>query len=617
MGMHEPSFPDDDPLFLKCDSISAAVIYGLAVYTLLYHISLLSGLSLLHLTGLALLCLVGWLGWSVRTGLRRRKETPIKRKVEPRLWLPLAGLAVACVAISLLTNKPDADDVTYLARTVWNFEHATSSLRWNHPFALSPDMKLFSEYTMASYEHLCASLALLTGARPVEVYHFLMPVLGGALTPIVWFVLLRRLQNDTKACLFGTLAVVVFLCADGSALRSVGNFSLVRIWQGKTLLLALWTPLCIGYILDLLRGNFRVPLCRLAALSISGVGLSSTAIFYLPFLYAVAAGSYFLVNVRRTSPRNFIIGGLAVSTYPAVWALTIHRIISVGMPVKGEAMANIYPYLFAPTFALVYGSPPGVAFYAGLISMITLLLLRRWNLLKWIIVWTILVVVFLSLPVVAKWIAAHWAARIVSWRLLFALPMPLVLGLATAGCFAANRSLRTVVSIALVICIPVTGYLAITKNTKSPWGRKGYDFPATEFPAVGLKLPSDQFEWSRIIESQFEGGNMLSPVPISSVLPVLTARFPQYTFRAMVVVPGTPSETMWLATRFLDGKDLSLKAFQALCDAMRHDFRYVVMRHEALMAQGTRDLLRNSGFVFKGRAGPYYKVFENKKFNSR
>ncbi|WP_148058078.1 DUF6077 domain-containing protein [Pseudokineococcus lusitanus] len=249
--------------------------------------------------------------WAART---LHPATPRAASAAPaasrRPGVGLALVAAAGLAVLAATSRwPNPDDLYYVNLSQWTAERGTFPLR--DTIFGDEVFPMTSFPPVASYDGLVGTAALLAGVRAADVVYLVVPPLGTALAVLA----LHRLLRAWRVPAVGLALVVAlaFLLWDGGpGYAAPGNLFLIRMWQGKVLLLCLLVPLLL---VALLRHAARPSRRTVAALAVGGtaaVGLSTTAMFLVPVL-AVGGVAPLLVRRRwRAAAGGFV----AASAYP-------------------------------------------------------------------------------------------------------------------------------------------------------------------------------------------------------------------------------------------------------------------------------------------------------------
>lgn len=256
-------------------------------------------------------------------------ETPAMTRPasHPGLEIGLFALGFACALYALVVHRPDADDAFYINIAVAAVDHPDLPLLARDTLHGRFDLPIhYAAYRLHSYELWNAAVSWGTGIPAIRIFHWGAAAVGAFLVPLAFAALFRRLTP--RHWLWATLALVIVLAAPGETHRWYGNFSFVRIWQGKGIFLFVFLPLIwLAGIRFALQPNPRRWLA-LAAAQIAALGCSATALWAAPVAALVAMSAASSPNLRGV--RILGIGALA-STY----------LVGAGLIVKSSMVASI------------------------------------------------------------------------------------------------------------------------------------------------------------------------------------------------------------------------------------------------------------------------------------
>ncbi len=224
--------------------------------------------------------------------------------------------AVALAALSMFTLWPNPDDLYYVNLSQWVVDHGTFPLRDTIFSDLAFPMSSWPP--MASYDALVGTLARLGGFHAASVAYIVVPPVATFLSVLALWRLLT--QWRVKAVGVALSLALLFLLFDGGrGYAAPGNLFLIRIWQGKVILLCLMVPLLLLHAVRYVDRPTRGHAAWLFAGGVAAVGLSTTAMFLVPLLAVAGAAPLVL---RR--PVQALQGFVAMAAYPlAAGVLTV------------------------------------------------------------------------------------------------------------------------------------------------------------------------------------------------------------------------------------------------------------------------------------------------------
>ncbi len=235
---------------------------------------------------------------------------------QPRDAVVALAWAVALAALSTFTLWPNPDDLYYVNLSQWIVEHGTFPLRDTIFSDLQYPMSSWPP--MASYDALVGTLARLGHVHAASVAYIVVPPVATFLSVLALWRLLRAWR--VEAVELALSAALLFLLFDGgSGYAAPGNLFLIRIWQGKVILLCLLIPLLLVYALRYVERPTWGRAGWLFAGGVAAVGLTTTAMFLVP-LVALGGAAPLCLRHRVQALRGFA----AMAAYPlATGALTV------------------------------------------------------------------------------------------------------------------------------------------------------------------------------------------------------------------------------------------------------------------------------------------------------
>ena len=211
--------------------------------------------------------------------------------------------AVGLAVLALLARWSNPDDLYYVNLAQWVVDHGTFPVRDTlfsdqvYPMASWPPV--------ASYDALAGTLAWLVGVPAASVVYVVVPPVATFLSVLALWRLLRTWQ--VRAVALALSVALAFLLADGgTGYAAPGNLFLIRIWQGKVILLCLLVPLLLVYALRFVERPTWRRAGWLFAGGVGAVGLSTTAMFLVPLL---AVGGMAPLLLRRPARALAGFGG--------------------------------------------------------------------------------------------------------------------------------------------------------------------------------------------------------------------------------------------------------------------------------------------------------------------
>jgi hypothetical protein len=280
---------------------------------------------------------------------------------------------------------------------------------------------LLPVYRVHSFELLTAEIAHLTGLAPIWVYYLVLPTLLAMLMIIAHWLVLRRLLP--KAAFMALLVVLLVMLAWGDRHRSYANFGFVRLFQGKSVLLSVMVPLAFYYALRYIEGRDLRSLLLMCLVPIAGIGCSSSGLLSITAIVCLVLLAGWRPNLPQT---KLVAAGLLAAVYPALVGLWMMGDVAASGGLSIRSMATDA----ASSTTRVFGD--GGRAFLGFFAILAFSFMVTPGRRKLLLGFAFLTVAFVFSPWTSKLAAATVSANM-SWRIYWAVPVPLLVGLAFAG----------------------------------------------------------------------------------------------------------------------------------------------------------------------------------------
>ncbi len=341
-------------------------------------------------------------------------------------------LVVMMVFIALFANKHNFDDAHYIRTAVDMVDHPEKPLLLMDPLGLFEGAPLLiSVYKVQSVESFCAGISSLTGVPVIYVFHFFLPIIGLFLS-VMAYLLLFRVLIPQKAML---ATIVSFMLIYAVSLKAMGNFTFIRMHQGKGLLLGVFIPLIITYGLKAAKDNNRRDWALLVLAQICAIGMNATAIWLAPIVANLSIISGTLLTKPTFLIRNAALGILS-SAYVLLFG--VYLIAFFQMPPFYASTDMDGLQLIAGSVNRVFGN--GLAMYVSMFVIFFTWLFAPNRLTKMIclIFPAFLLLVFYN-PLVAGFMAKYAVSEETYWRTAWLIPIQLFIGIIGISVFVKSK----------------------------------------------------------------------------------------------------------------------------------------------------------------------------------
>ena len=242
----------------------------------------------------------------------------------------LFALASCCAILALVVHRPDVDDAFYVGIAAATVDQPHRALLSFEPFFGIEGLPLhLSIYKIHSYELINAAVSSLTGIPAIYSFHWIATAIAAFFVPLALARFYRLLLPNHW--LWAVITTILVFVAVGETHRWYGNFTLVRIWQGKSIFLSIFMPLVYAYSLRFALAPSWRSVAVLAASLIAAVGCTSSA------LWAAPAAMLVLITALTTptiSGLKRIAGALLVPCYVLALAIKFKETMSAQVRLK-------------------------------------------------------------------------------------------------------------------------------------------------------------------------------------------------------------------------------------------------------------------------------------------
>jgi hypothetical protein len=550
----------------------------------------------------------------------------------------LVLLAVACAALTLCAVRPRSDDTLYLNLAVSVVDHAHAPMlrdNWLHGpnSVLLPD-RVFPPYRVHSFELLGGVLAYLSGKDPIAIIHLGLAAVFALVTPFAAARLLRVLAP--RSWLVATCVLIAFYFVDGSAGRGYANHALVRMFNGKAVLLTVLLPLICAYGLRLGARPTRSRFALLALAQVAALGLSSTGLWLAPVLGVLSTVAGALD--WRSWPKRIALAVLS-ATYVLVlgaWLFTQMRGSSAVAPdaISDERAAvtesalpeDATPPEGAAPSALAHASegPAASGPFAALAAELPIVLGPRDSAVG------LLLAAALAAPLatsalgarlfgclglfVALFLANPWLSGVVTsyvtgaaayHRVMWALPIPYAVALCASAIFERSRAALTArptlgptLRSALAFAVMLAALIAFTAFSVERFLVSDANGTTLIFPPALKLAPLNRKVALDVCQRAGTGTHILGSLQLMQQLPIVPGcGAPLFTDPRWVAGPAEESAARAELAAYMGSRDVPVTRARWFYDAIeRYAPKVAVVTREGARNVRTKSLLRLAGY---------------------
>jgi hypothetical protein len=407
--------------------------------------------------------------------------------------------------LTLFVNRPDLDDAYYLnaaITTLRNSELPLLSFDGMHGDPHIPIQQ--SDHRPQTYMLFVSLLAYLSKLSPGTIYYVLLPPFWAAMVPLCYYVVINKFI--IKSVSLTLIISILLLIAWGEGHQTFGNFAFVRLFQSKAIFVALYCPLLVYYSLQFMGKLDWRAWCMLFLVQVGSVGLSTTAAVVAPLSVSLSLFASAGWSKQRLLPALIGASTLLYNGLILFWVLS-ERVFNPGVADQAEILSVYH----------VIGSGVRGSIILLLFLLLPYIMLRQNHPYR---VWMwryVLASVLLLFNGFTTELAGRLVSGVFSWRLFWAVPLPLFLGL----CFglATDVSLNRSDKSRKIGLLWLTGVVSICAIFFM-WGRWSVS-PENQvfFDGPGFKVSPYTREAVQIVLQQTTHTDLvLAPEAVASVL---------------------------------------------------------------------------------------------------
>lgn len=395
------------------------------------------------------------------------------------------------VIINIFTHRSDYDDVEYLQLAMQSNLHPDLVPNtFDTSLGYLTNKFRFVPYKFVSYELLVGMVSKVTTINIYYIYYYLIPVVCSIISTLSIYFLIRWFVTKEIA-IFALFLCVLFFVSWGDTHTSYGNRVYVRLFQGKANIVSIITPLTFLAGLILLNSRKISVLILLSSVGIMSIGFSANGII-ISLVLGLMLGIIALINSKNFLRNSCYI--VLATLYPLIIAIYIKvggqqatKLSEIGsvLPISTSFghMTRQTLMLLVMTLALLMFSK-GIKFIRSSDTLT--------HKLHWLAI-IILVVFLIPLnPYFTEYFASKSSANM-AWRLAWAAPIPLLLGLTLSIFISPILKQRYFNNFIVFTCIVLFGFLIANKWTIANSNRANWAWSSN-------KLPEEYYQTKDLID---------------------------------------------------------------------------------------------------------------------
>jgi hypothetical protein len=508
---------------------------------------------------------------------------------ETATWI----LAATCALFALFAHTPNADDCFYVNMSVGAADNADQPLlKWDTMHGVPETPILLPSFRVHSIELMMAALSNLSGIEAISLFHLLIPAIGAVFCCLAWARLLRTIMPSVWIWVF--IAVICVYLFVGGPPQWFSNFALVRLHQGKSLMVAACVPLLIAYAVQYVCRPSLRGWILLAACQVTAMGFSSTALWLGPAVVGLTAISVMPLSVPVSW--KTLLGVVASSVYILAAGFVFVVLLNTHTELPGLRIAPDRPLM-----SLIY-----LIFGDGLLRDTCLAaILLAWYFCptavseRFCIFYPLGALLTVLNPYLAKTFIESVVGGPTYWRTMWVLPLPMFLAIAVSAPMIGRRKerfriLRTLGYVFGILML--AGFIA-------PYPTFSRQNSGTEIHWPGKKVPPDYAIAAQIVRMAPRQAHVLAPITVSTWIPTfhhhpypLVSR-EHYMFLLDAAKPGESGRRLALEA-YIDGRIRTENSAKQFIEALHDlDLQLICVNRSCNWLTEIRTTLDSEGFT--------------------
>lgn len=503
------TFGTSDPLFVRLVNGFiglVAAFHVAAVPLILFHLPFGYAYVFFLMIVIAVLVLSFKIhGWKV-AGFAWLKNAHVFRDIFFGATLAVALLLILLQAgVSAYLSCPNADDSFYVS--LINTTLNAKAMFVCDPSTGNPDFPVMAQYVGQTWEVLQAVLAKMFMIRPAALAHTVLPFFLILISYCSYASLGRLLVPNRYIPIF-LILLSLFHLMGGYSVYSQGSFLLLRIWQGKAVVLHILMPFFWASIIRFVKDDYaNRHIVSMLVVALAGIALNPVAVYLLPMILGgmivsdlmmrrmeAVKGWKVLVVLVPLALAGLLIRVEASDTFVFTNPVTYSNFKSLQILKDFMGRGGLFFMLYIAGAVYLWFTKH-VAYRRLFLLAPLVLVLTVWN------------------PVFAPAVARYVTSYPTYWRVFWLLPLGVGLATCVVAASISGSRISAVVFGSLYVLVLVCG------------GRVVYEPGRCLRPENALKIPWDVAKVTEFIASRDqEPGFVLAPAECSTTMRQMSSK---------------------------------------------------------------------------------------------
>jgi hypothetical protein len=345
----------------------------------------------------------------------------------------------------------DDDDAYFItvAATVIETNEVSSDVQFASTGLISEQVIPRSD--TATWEYFIAFLSYVFSIKPVILAHTILPLL---LIPISYMCMdqVASALIDVKARKYFLLIIILLNFFGGYAAYSSASFLLLRIWQGKAVLVSIIFPILLANCIELIKNHiennnkWKSNLVFISMILLAGVCTSVIGVYLTP-LYYVIIGAPYLISIGLKKAKNILL--------PIILSLLPCGIFTVISFIQVLMYNKDYMNSSAPDWLSIFKINMLSRYYFILFIIGLIYVCIKGNYLQKLILFASTLFAFLSFlnPLFINFVSQKITGVDVYWRLYWTIPIYYTIAYFISDILAKSKRVYNYASIGILILL--------------------------------------------------------------------------------------------------------------------------------------------------------------------
>ena len=361
-------------------------------------------------------------------------------KIKILITISVIFLIIMQIVLSSYLYESNADDSFYVS---WSQQAKQLEKYVENDPSTGRENTIFEKgYILNSWETFNGFVARSFNIEVSSLTHTLYIIVLIIISYIAYYLFFEKLDKKNSVLMLFVLSIIFLF--SGASTRFRGYTLLMRIWQGKTILVAIFIPYIMKEMIGIKELDFK-KIFLLIITNIASMAFNPIAIWFFPFLYFFFA----IMMLLKKQIKNMFKMILVIIPYLLI--LPVFYFIAVNGGEGSIEVTNIVTYMYAIKDFIRNGYG-FICLY--ILSIIYILFKGSKEAKELFIIIPILTFLTLANPLISEYVQRYVTASATYWRIFWLLPIELTISYAVV-CLAMNfeKKYIKIILFTIFICL--------------------------------------------------------------------------------------------------------------------------------------------------------------------